>query len=88
MPNKYIQNPEVEIDLHGCTTLEARELLDSVVDEKRYSYIRIIVGKGNNSENGPVLPNFVKGYLNARGLPYKPAKMNDGGEGALEVFLK
>jgi DNA-nicking Smr family endonuclease len=88
MPNKYEQIPEVEIDLHGCTTEESKQLLDSVIDEGRHRFIRVIVGKGRNSDNGPILPNYVKGYLNERGLRYNLAKQRDGGEGALEVFLR
>ena len=64
MVNKYQQKVEVEIDLHGYTTLESKDILDSLIDEGKYKHIRIIVGKGNNSLNGPILPNFVKNYLN------------------------
>ena len=85
--NKYEQHAEMELDLHGCTTLESERALNDVLKEAKYKHIRIIIGKGTHSENGPVLPIFVRNYLNARGLKHRPAKLKDGGEGALEVFL-
>ena len=85
--NKYAQHPEHIIDLHGYTTAETQELLDELIDKEEYKYVRIIIGRGHNSENGPVLPNFVKRYLDARDIHYNQSKIQDGGEGALEVFL-
>ncbi len=86
--NKYQQNPEIEIDLHGYTAMESKVVLDELFKEGKYKHVRIITGKGNNSENGPVLPNFVHNYLTAHKIRYNPAKIQNGGEGALEVFLK
>jgi DNA-nicking Smr family endonuclease len=88
MPNKYEQTAEAEIDLHGYTMVEAGSILDEVVAEAAYKHIRIITGKGTNSHNGPVLPAFVKNYLTARNIRYNQSKIRDGGEGALEVFLR
>ncbi len=85
--NKYIQTPEFIIDLHGYTTYEAQVILDELIEEGEYKHIRVIVGKGLNSENGPVLPDFVKNYLTARNIRFNQSKLQDGGEGALEVFL-
>ena len=85
--NKYIQNPEHIIDLHGYTTAETQDLLDELLAEAEYQHVRIIIGRGHNSENGPVLPDFVKNYLNNRNIRYNQSKIQDGGEGALEVFL-
>jgi DNA-nicking Smr family endonuclease len=87
MPNKYEQKAEVEIDLHGHTMHEAEDVLNALFKEMKYKHVRIITGKGKNSENGPVLPSFVRNYLNARGVHYNQSKIQDGGEGALEVFL-
>ena len=84
---KYAQAPEVIFDFHGYTTAECKEVLDEVISEKIHKHIRIIVGKGLNSVNGPILPDFVKGYLNERGIRYSQSKIQNGGEGALEVFL-
>ena len=88
MVNKYQQTAEMEIDLHGYTSEESRDILDILFREKKYKHVRIITGRGNNSVNGPVLPNFVRRYLAAHGARYNTAKLSDGGEGALEVFLK
>ena len=87
MVNKYQQNAEYEIDLHGYTTSESKDILDSLLQEAKYNHVRIIVGKGNNSENGPILPSFVMNYLKSRNIRYNQSKIQDGGEGALEVFL-
>jgi DNA-nicking Smr family endonuclease len=86
--NKYPQTPDVELDLHGYTTFEAGEALDEIIKEGGYSHIRIIVGKGRRSVGGPVLPDFVKNYLNARGIRWNQSLIQNGGEGALEVFFK
>ncbi|MFT5360000.1 MAG: DNA-nicking Smr family endonuclease [Candidatus Paceibacteria bacterium] len=88
MVNKYEQIAELEIDLHGYTTAEAQDVLDDLLDEGAHAHVRVIVGKGTRSFNGPVLPDFVKSYLNARNIMYRQSKIRDGGEGALEVFLK
>lgn len=85
--NKYIQNPGYVIDLHGFTTYETQSILDELIEEAEYKHIRVIVGKGLNSENGPILPDFVKNYLNKRNIRFSQSKLQDGGEGALEVFL-
>jgi len=85
--NKYVQTPDLVLDLHGFTTIESKVELDEVVGKGDYSYIRIIVGKGLNSENGPVLPEFVRNYLSAKGIRFNQSKIEDGGEGALDVFL-
>ncbi len=86
--NKYQRTPNYILDLHGHTTQEAKVVLDELVDEGKYSYIRIITGKGLHSPNGPVLRDFIKSYLEARRIHFTQSKIQDGGEGALEVFLK
>ena len=88
MVNKYKQNAEKEIDLHRYTKSESENIIDSLIKEGKYKHVRIIIGKGNNSINGPILPNFVKNYLSNRNIRYNPSKIKDGGEGAIEVFLK
>lgn len=88
MTNKYEQKAEIEIDLHGHTTAESKEILDTLLKEKKYSIVRIIVGKGNHSVCGAVLPDFVRSYLHSHGIRYNQSKINNGGEGALEVFLR
>ena len=86
--NKYSQTPEFILDLHGLTTIESRDRLAEVIDSEEYSHIRVIVGRGLNSEHGPVLPYFVRNYLTERGIRYNQSKIQEGGEGSLEVFLK
>jgi DNA-nicking Smr family endonuclease len=85
--NKYERTPEHVIDLHGYTTSEAAEALRGLLKESKHVHVRIIVGKGGHSTNGPVFPDFVKGYLSARNVRFNQSKPKDGGEGALEVFL-
>ena len=80
MANKYEQKAEIEIDLHGHTTAESKEILDALLKEKKYSIVRIIVGKGTHSVGGAVLPNFVRSYLHSHGIRYKQSKISNGGE--------
>ena len=84
--NKYMRTPSRIIDLHGYTTTEAKVALDELV-RSQDSYVRIIVGKGNHSENGPVLREFVKRFLLSKNIHFNQSKIQDGGDGALEVFL-
>jgi DNA-nicking Smr family endonuclease len=86
--NKYERTPEHVIDLHGYTTSEAEEILRVLLKEVKYEHVRIIVGKGSHGANGPVLRGFVKKYLEARSIRFNQSKPKDGGEGALEVFLR
>lgn len=54
---------EKEIDLHGQTAMKARMNARSFIVTHRqqgYFTLRIIVGKGRNSEFGPVLPDVVE----------------------------
>ena len=88
MANKYESIAEAEIDLHGYTTDESRDVLDALFRERKYKHVRIITGRGANSANGPVLPAFVQRYLAAHGARYNRAKIQHGGEGALEVYLR
>jgi DNA-nicking Smr family endonuclease len=85
--NKYKQNAELEIDLHGYTTYETQDILNELVAERKYKHIRVITGRGLNSQDGPVLPDFVKNYFDIRGIRFSQSKPADGGDGALEVFL-
>ncbi len=84
--NKYLRTPSKIIDLHGHTTSEAKIALDELLKSNE-SYVRIIVGKGNHSKEGPVLRDFVKKYFLSKNIHFNQSKISDGGEGALEVFL-
>jgi len=86
--NKYARIPDFILDLHGFTIREAEKELEVIFRNKSYTHVRVITGKGTQRETGPILKTFVRGYLLSRGIHYNPAKQQDGGEGAVEVFLK
>ena len=72
-PKQSLSEPDFELDLHGCTTIEAKQLLDEFVEAREHDHVRIIVGKGMNSEHGAVLPSFVHNHLarhGVRSIPY------------------
>jgi len=85
--NKYEQVPDTIIDLHGHSVSEVEEMLDAVWKARMHCHLRLITGKGNHGENGPVLRSFVKNYLQLRNIRYNTSKIQDGGDGALEVFF-
>lgn len=85
--NIYEQRPDKIIDLHRYTLPEVEILLDDLLHDKPFRHVRIITGKGNHSKNGPVIRSFVKEYLQLRNIRFNQSKIQDGGEGALEVFL-
>lgn len=82
---KYVQEIDLSVDLHGYTLREAERVLDELLREHSGKYVRIIVGRGVHSKGGPVLGGFVRRYLAAHNIDYRPAKIRDGGEGALLV---
>ena len=85
--NKYYRTPEHIIDLHGCTLEEAKTSVIELCNSDEYSHIRIITGKGIHSENGPILKDFVRNYLEKNNIQYNQSKIQDGGEGAFEVYI-
>jgi len=85
--NKYERVPEYILDLHGHTTQEAKVLLEELLEAGEYSHIRVITGKGAHRETGPVMKTFVENYLKQRDTRFETAKLYNGGEGALEVYL-
>ncbi|OGX08275.1 MAG: hypothetical protein A2Z88_04915 [Omnitrophica WOR_2 bacterium GWA2_47_8] len=87
MVNKYTQQPDEVIDLHHRTTAETAQILQSLLRKKGPLHIRLIVGKGLHSKDGPILGSFVKKYLSSKNIAYKTAKLHDGGEGAIDVTL-
>ena len=86
--NKYERVPEKIIDLHGLTTREAKEVLEELVLAGEFRHVRIITGKGTFRDTGPVLRTYVENYLKNNGIKFEIAKLYNGGDGALEVFLK
>jgi DNA-nicking Smr family endonuclease len=82
-----------EIDLHGLTATEARQVLrEFLADalERQVRCVRIIHGKGLRSgHRGPVLKSTVAAVLRRTGavLAYSSARQVDGGTGAVYVLL-
>ncbi len=83
-----------ELDLHGLTSAEARELLVEFLNRclrRGLRCIRIIHGKGLRSKNRePVLTRKVASWLMQRQeiLAFCQAGRSDGGSGAVMVLLK
>ena len=82
-----------ELDLHGATAAQAQTLLRRFLVEAHshdYGCVRIIHGKGRQSEGGaPVLKNVVDRMLRQRNdvLAFHSAPAAQGGTGALLVLL-
>lgn len=83
-----------ELDLHGLTSFEAREMLARFLSRcvrRGLRCIRIIHGKGLRSKNRePVLKGKLTGWLVPRDevLAFAQAPAASGGAGALLVLLK
>jgi DNA-nicking Smr family endonuclease len=83
-----------ELDLHGCTSVGARELLVEFLAQctrRGLRCVRIVHGKGLRSKNRqPVLKNKVALWLMRRDeiLAYCQARPTEGGSGAVVVLLK
>lgn len=85
--------PQAEIDLHGMTLEEAYGALVTFFDDavrREYQKILIIHGKGNHSQNGPVLARFVQKFLETHAHAGETGhpKGRDGGTGSTWVILK
>jgi len=85
---------QATLDLHGYTQDEAELQIIAFVNDcyqSKYRYIRIIHGKGYNSEdNFPILKNLVNQLLRQKEqvLAFTSTPQKDGGTGAVNVFLK
>ena len=85
---------QAELDLHGYTTDEARDVLADFLYEARqrgYRCVRVVHGKGLTSPNRePVLKGKVRLWLTQRDevLAYCEAPHHAGGSGAVLVLLK
>ena len=87
--------PEAQLDLHGLGRETACEKVGYFLDNALYHGQRtvlIITGRGNHSEDRPVLRTSVEEYLGQEGgdrvAEWGRAPQRLGGEGALVVFLK
>jgi DNA-nicking Smr family endonuclease len=84
---------QAEIDLHGLTVVEAKQVLRDFLAsalERRLRCVRIIHGKGLRSgHRGPVLKGVVSSVLRRIGpvVAYVSARQVDGGTGAVYVLL-
>lgn len=82
-----------EIDLHGLTVIQAKQVLREFLAEaliRQWRCVRIIHGKGLRSgHRGPVLKGMVSATLRKLGpvLAYVSARQVDGGTGAVYVLL-
>jgi DNA-nicking Smr family endonuclease len=85
---------QAELDLHGLTTVEARETLVHFLNaclRRGARCVRVIHGKGLRSKNRePVLKTKVANWLIQRDevLAFCQARQVDGGGGAVMVLLK
>ena len=82
------------LDLHGFIQDEAELQTIAFINDcyqNKYRYIRIIHGKGYNSEDDfPILKNLVNQILRQKKqvLAFTSTPQKDGGTGAVNVFLK
>lgn len=89
--NKYPQNSNAEIDLHGQTIVEAMVVMQDFLDaseEKGFRSVRIITGKGLHSEDPTkTIRRAAREWLFANGYEFRYAKQSQGGAGVLVVIL-
>lgn len=84
--NKYAYVPDRVIDLHGMTVADAAAALIDVLDNRGTQKVRIITGKGNHSAGGVgLVRQEIKRLLAARTIPWKYAKLDQGGEGVIDI---
>lgn len=85
--------PQAKIDLHGMTIEQAETALNAFFSSAlndRIEKVLIIHGKGNHSQNGGVLKDFVKAFLERHSNAGErgSCKNIDGGSGSTWVILK
>ena len=86
--NKYESKPYKCIDLHGYTKQEAESVLIELVNTAKDKHIRIIIGKGLHSEGkDPIIKSFTKDFLCSHNISFTTSKIQNGGDGALEVYF-
>ena len=84
---------EAQIDLHGLTREEAWSRLGAFISEcnsRRLKKVLIVHGKGNHSEEEPVLKNLVRSFIEQDkrlGTFGHPGGI-DGGSGATWVIIR
>ncbi len=87
--------PEAQLDLHGLGRETARQKVEYFIDNAIFHGLRIVLiitGRGNHSENKPVLRTSIENYLTEEAsekvIEWGRAPQRLGGEGALVVFLR
>ena len=93
---KRYPSPEKDLDLHGFTALGAQMKAKSFILSAKYQgffTLRIIVGKGLHSEEGPVLPHVIEDLLKTLKkentiLAYKWEQRKKEKSGAVIVYIK
>jgi len=86
--NKYESKPYKCIDLHGYTKQEAESVLTQLINTSKGKHIRIITGKGLHSEDKePIIKSFTKDFLCSHNISFTTSKIQNGGDGALEVYF-
>ena len=84
---------QASLDLHGLKQVEAEQSLHQFIHHamaQHYRCIHIIHGKGQRSENKPVLKNLLNRQLRQyqQILAFCSATLADGGHGACYVLIK
>lgn len=79
-----------QIDIHGCNRFEAQSELSHFFAKTRASCVLVIHGRGLTVNARPILKTVARAWLAQQEfvLAYCEAKPNNGGEGAVLVFLK
>ena|GEM_PF-120039 len=81
-----------ELDLHGLNQPQAKQTVAAFLLhalDHDFSCVRIVHGKGNRSEYGPVLKRAIGGWLVKRKevVAFASTPSHDGGTGAIYVLL-
>lgn len=92
---KRYPGPQAELDLHGDTARRAVEKTALFIESSRRHgllTLRIIVGRGSHSSDGPVLPDAVAGKLSelkssGRILDFRWERQGKSKSGAVIVYL-
>jgi len=92
---KRYPGPQAELDLHGDTARRAVEKTALFIESSRRHRLltlRIIVGRGSHSSDGPVLPDAVAGKLSelksiGRILDFRWERQGKSKSGAVIVYL-
>ncbi len=82
------RRPDVTLDLHGKTAVEARAAVERCMRSSGGKLVLIITGKGKRSAGGPVLKTLVRGMLKGSLAPYVREWSLDAGDGGYRVLAR